>query len=166
MQTSPSRPANGFNSLVGFAAPVQWRSASRALPVPAFVAKRFEFARGIVVQAGRTVEQYKNAGKLSDMRVSGWMPGNRLEDMDRDGIDKAVCFGGDSLSTGDTELDLESFDAFNRWQPDVCQDSGGRLSQHAAEIADFLFDVLERHPVGVPWRCIDKEANSNNVITW
>ena len=78
-------------------------------------------------QAGRTVEQYKNAGKLSDMRVGGWMPGKRLEDMDRDGIDKAVCFGGGPLSTGDTELYLESFDAFNRWQSDFCQDSSGRL---------------------------------------
>jgi predicted TIM-barrel fold metal-dependent hydrolase len=78
-------------------------------------------------QAGRTYEQYKNQGKLSDMRVGGWMPANRLDDMDRDGIDKAVCFGGGPLSTGNTELYLESFDAFNRWQSDFCADSHGRL---------------------------------------
>ena len=45
-------------------------------------------------QAGRTFDKYKNSGKLSDMRTGGWMVGARLDDMDRDGIDKAVCFGG------------------------------------------------------------------------
>jgi predicted TIM-barrel fold metal-dependent hydrolase len=78
-------------------------------------------------QAGRTYQEYKNAGKLSDMRVGGWMPAKRLEDMDRDGVDKAVCFGGGPLSTGDTELYLASFDAFDRWQSDFCADSKGRL---------------------------------------
>lgn len=78
-------------------------------------------------QAGRTYEQYKNAGKLSDMRIGGWMPAKRLEDMDRDGIDKAIVFGGGPLSTGNTELYLDSFDAFNRWQSDFCADSNGRL---------------------------------------
>jgi len=34
-------------------------------------------------QAGRTFNQYKNAGKQSDMRVGGWMPAQRLDDMDR-----------------------------------------------------------------------------------
>lgn len=78
-------------------------------------------------QAGRKFEQYKNAGKLSDMRVGGWMVEKRLEDMDRDGIDKAVCFGGGPLATGNLDLYLDSFDAFNRWQSDFCADSGGRL---------------------------------------
>jgi len=44
-------------------------------------------------QAGRH-STIQNAGKLSDMRTGGWMVDKRLEDMDRDGIDKAVCFGG------------------------------------------------------------------------
>lgn len=78
-------------------------------------------------QAGRSAEQYKNAGKLSDMRVGGWMVDKRLDDMDRDGIDKAVCFGGGPLGTGNLELYLDSFDAFNRWQSDFCADSNGRL---------------------------------------
>ena len=78
-------------------------------------------------QAGRSAEQYKNAGKLSDMRTGGWMPAKRLEDMDRDGIDKAVVFGGGPLATGNLELYLDSFDAFNRWQSDFCADSNGRL---------------------------------------
>jgi predicted TIM-barrel fold metal-dependent hydrolase len=78
-------------------------------------------------QAGRKFEEYKNSGKLSDMRVGGWMVGKRLEDMDQDGIDKAVCFGGGPLGTGNLDLYLESFDAFNRWQSDFCADSNGRL---------------------------------------
>lgn len=78
-------------------------------------------------QAGRKVEEYKNAGKLSDMRVGGWMVDKRLDDMDRDGVDKAVCFGGGPLGTGNLDLYLDSFDAFNRWQSDFCADSNGRL---------------------------------------
>ena len=78
-------------------------------------------------QAGREFKQYKNAGKLSDMRSGGWMVGKRLEDMDRDGMDKGIVFGGGPLSTGNLELYLDSFDAFNRWQSDFCADSQGRL---------------------------------------
>ncbi len=78
-------------------------------------------------QAGRTFDKYKNAGKQSDMRAGGWMVPQRLEDMDRDGIDKAVVFGGGPLGTGNLELYLDSFDAFNRWQSDFCKDSGGRM---------------------------------------
>ena len=78
-------------------------------------------------QAGRDFKQYKNAGKLSDMRSGGWMVGKRLEDMDRDGMDKGIVFGGGPLSTGNLDLYLDSFDAFNRWQSDFCADSNGRL---------------------------------------
>ena len=78
-------------------------------------------------QAGRTFDKYKNAGKLADMRTGGWMVDKRLEDMDRDGIDKAVVFGGGPLGTGNLELYLDSFDAFNRWQSDFCADSNGRM---------------------------------------
>jgi predicted TIM-barrel fold metal-dependent hydrolase len=78
-------------------------------------------------QAGRDFDQFKNAGKLSDMRVGGWMPFQRLSDMDRDGIDKGVIFGGGPLQTGDLDLFMDSFDAFNRWQSDFCADTGGRL---------------------------------------
>src|SRR6266704_428940 len=38
-------------------------------------------------QAGRSFQQFKNNGRLSDMRVGGWMAPQRLVDMDRDGID-------------------------------------------------------------------------------
>jgi predicted TIM-barrel fold metal-dependent hydrolase len=78
-------------------------------------------------QAGRDFKQYKNNGKLSDMRVGGWMPKQRLDDMNRDGIDKGVIFGGGPLQTGDLDLYMASFDAFNRWQSDFCADSDDRL---------------------------------------
>ncbi len=78
-------------------------------------------------QAGRDAKQYKNSGKLSDMRTGGWMPQQRLDDMDRDGIDVGVVFGGGPLSTGNLDLYMDSFQAFNRWQSDFCADSNGRL---------------------------------------
>ena len=78
-------------------------------------------------QAGREFNQYKNSGKLSDMRVGGWMPKQRLEDMNRDGIDKGVIFGGGPLQTGDLDMHMDSFDAYNRWQSDFCGDSDGRM---------------------------------------
>src|SRR5579864_2889280 len=78
-------------------------------------------------RAGRTVEEFKTEGKLSDMRHGGWMVEARLDDMDRDGVDAGVCFGGGPLPTGDLDLYIDSFDAFNRWQSDFCRASAGRL---------------------------------------
>lgn len=95
-------------------------------------------------QAGREFNQYKNSGKLTDMRVGGWMPKQRLEDMNRDGIDKAVIFGGGPLQTGDLDLHMDSFDAFNRWQSDFCADSGGRLFAAA-----FLPMVKVEHTISM-----------------
>ena len=95
-------------------------------------------------QAGREFNQYKNSGKLSDMRVGGWMPKQRLDDMNRDGIDKAVIFGGGPLQTGDLDLHMDSFDAFNRWQSDFCADSDGRLFAAA-----FLPMVNAEHTISM-----------------
>ena len=78
-------------------------------------------------QAGREFHQFKNTGRLSDMRVGGWMAPKRLEDMDRDGIDRAVVFGGGPLQTGNLDLYLDSFDAYNRWAADFCSHDPRRL---------------------------------------
>jgi predicted TIM-barrel fold metal-dependent hydrolase len=78
-------------------------------------------------QAGRTFEQYKNDGKVSDMRVGGYVLVKRLEDMDHDGIDQGVVFGGGPLQTGSMDLYLDSFEAYNRWQSDFCAASKKRL---------------------------------------
>jgi predicted TIM-barrel fold metal-dependent hydrolase len=95
-------------------------------------------------RAGRSVEEFKSTGKLSDMRAGGWMVESRLEDMDRDGIDAGVCFGGGPLQTSDISLYMDSFDAFNRWQSDFCSDSNKRLFAAA-----FLPMVDVQHTVGM-----------------
>lgn len=71
-------------------------------------------------QAGRTGMTFKVEGKLSDTRSGGWMPAARLEDMDQDGIDSAVLYGGGPLGTANNDLFKASFEAYNRWLADFC----------------------------------------------
>ena len=78
-------------------------------------------------QAGRSSQQFKNNGRLSDMRVGGWMAPQRLVDMDRDGIDTGVIFGGGPLQTGNLDLYVESFAGYNRWVADFCSGDSKRL---------------------------------------
>jgi len=80
-------------------------------------------------QAGRKFDEYQNNGRLSDMRLGGWMAPNRLNDMDRDGIDVAVVFGGGPLGTGNFDLYVDSFAAYNRWAADFCSHDPRRLRQ-------------------------------------
>lgn len=65
-------------------------------------------------QAGREGKDYKMFGRRSEMRPV-WLPEIRLEDMDTDGMDAAVMFGGGPLGTSNQELYIASFDAYNRW---------------------------------------------------
>lgn len=95
-------------------------------------------------QAGRKFDEYKNTGKLSDMRVGGWMAPKRIEDMDRDGIDAAVVFGGGPLQTGNLDLFVDSFSAFNRWQSDFCSHAPKRLYSAA-----FLPMIDVNHTIGL-----------------
>jgi predicted TIM-barrel fold metal-dependent hydrolase len=81
----------------------------------------------IGAQAGRTGMTLKMEGKLSDARNGGWMPAARLEDMDHDGIDSQILFGGGPLGTGNEDLFKASFTAYNRWLADFCAYSPGRL---------------------------------------
>ncbi len=80
-------------------------------------------------QAGRKFNEYKNNGRLSDMRLGGWMAPARLDDMDRDGIDVAVVFGGGPLGTGNFDLYVDSFAGYNRWAADFCGHDPRRLRQ-------------------------------------
>ena len=84
-------------------------------------------------QAGRKFDQYKSEGRLSDMRLGAWMGPQRLDDMDRDGVDLAVIFGGGPLGTGDFDLYMGSFGAYNRWVADFCSHDPRRL-RHVAYI--------------------------------
>ena len=81
----------------------------------------------ISAQAGRKGEDFKMEGRLSDARKGGWMPGARLEDMNKDGMDKAILFGGGPLGTSNPELFKESFMSYNRWLADFCSYAPDRL---------------------------------------
>ncbi|WP_297495384.1 amidohydrolase family protein [Acidocella sp.] len=81
----------------------------------------------ISAQAGRKGSDFKMHGRASEARSGGWMPNARLADMDEDGIDTAVLFGGGPLGTSNMELYRASFDAYNRWLADFCATSPQRL---------------------------------------
>ena len=74
----------------------------------------------ISAQAGRKGEDFKMEGRVADARAGGWMPKARLADMDEDGIDTAVLFGGGPLGTSNIELFTASFTAYNNWLADFC----------------------------------------------
>ena len=78
-------------------------------------------------QAGRTGKNFKMTGRLSDMRVA-WQPQARLADMDHDGIEAAVIYGGGPLGTMNSELYIASFEAYNRWLHDFCGTDRKRLA--------------------------------------
>lgn len=82
--------------------------------------------RMISNQAGKTGKDYKEFGKRSDMRPV-WLPDVRLADMDQDGMDAAVLFGGGPLGTKNSELFIASFEAYNRWLWDFCGKDRKRL---------------------------------------
>ncbi|PXA82836.1 hydrolase [Nostoc sp. 3335mG] len=74
----------------------------------------------INAQGGRKGKDFKMEGRIKDARSGGWMPAARLKDMDTDGMDVAVLFGGGPLGTANNQLYLESFEAYNRWLADFC----------------------------------------------
>jgi len=77
-------------------------------------------------QAGREGKDFKMVGKLSDMRAA-WDPKMRLADMDADGLQAAILFGGGPLGTFDNELYLASYEAYNRWVMDWASAAPKRL---------------------------------------
>ena len=77
-------------------------------------------------QAGRKGKDFKMFGKKSEMRAA-WLPEQRLTDMDTDGIEAAVMFGGGPLGTSNSELYIASFEAYNRWLWDFCATDRKRL---------------------------------------
>ena len=80
----------------------------------------------ITNQAGREGKNFKMVGRRSDMRPV-WLPETRLADMEQDGMDAAVLFGGGPLGTANTELYMASFDGYNRWLWDFCGHDRRRL---------------------------------------
>lgn len=80
----------------------------------------------VTTLAGRDARTYRMKGKISEQRDSR-SPPKRLADMDQDGIDSAVLFGGGPLGTSNSELYIASFDAYNRWLWDFCGADRRRL---------------------------------------
>ncbi len=77
-------------------------------------------------QAGRSGKDFKMVGKLSEQRAA-WDPTQRLADMDADGIDTAILFGGGPLGTLNSDLYIESFEAYSRWVRDFADADPRRL---------------------------------------
>jgi predicted TIM-barrel fold metal-dependent hydrolase len=77
-------------------------------------------------QAGREGKNFKMKGKLSEQRNT-YDPAKRLADMDLDGIDQAICFGGGPLGSFDNDLYIASFEAYSRWVMDWASNAPHRL---------------------------------------
>src|SRR5438132_1643326 len=54
-------------------------------------------------------KDFKIVGRASDLRKGSYEPSTRLKEMDEDGVDTAIMFGGGPLGSKDNELFLESF---------------------------------------------------------
>jgi predicted TIM-barrel fold metal-dependent hydrolase len=70
---------------------------------------------------------HRTLGRLEHLGVGGYEPSVRLADMDVDGVQQAVLFGGGPLGTSDNDLFIESFQAYNRWLADFCSHDPKRL---------------------------------------
>lgn len=78
-------------------------------------------------QVGRERKDFKAFAKASEFRHSNSQAEARLRDMDIDGVDVAVMFGGGPLATGDVELYFDSFRAYNLWASDFCSHDPKRM---------------------------------------
>lgn len=90
----------------------------------------FEGSRRPVKQlnntAGKAGKDFKMNVKRSEMRKA-WLPEQRIADMDQDGIETAIMFGGGPLGTKNSDLYIASFQAYNRWLWDFCTTDLKRL---------------------------------------
>ena len=75
----------------------------------------------------KDTKDFKHVGKQSDTAQGGWDPKVRVSDLDLDGVDAEVIFGGGPLETQSAELYEESFHAYNRWLADFCQHAPDRF---------------------------------------
>jgi predicted TIM-barrel fold metal-dependent hydrolase len=77
-------------------------------------------------QAGRTGKDFKMKGRLADQRKV-WDPATRIADMDTDGMDVAILFGGGPLGSFNNDLYIASYEAYSRWVMDFCSVAPNRL---------------------------------------
>ena len=123
--------------------------------------------RMISNQAGRKGKDFKMVGKLSEQR-SVWEPATRLGDMDADGMDVAVLFGGGPLGTFNNELYIASFEAYNRWVMDFCSAAPSRLVPVGylpmRDIDETIGHVRQLAEMG--FRAINLPAFPQNADAW
>lgn len=67
-------------------------------------------------------------GKQELLRPGNYDPAARLSDMDMDGVETAIMYGGGPLGTADNDLYIASYDAYNRWLADFCAYDPKRLA--------------------------------------
>ena len=77
--------------------------------------------------AGKKAEDWKMEGRVDDVLKGNFDAHARLEDMDKDGVDAAVLYGGGPLGTFNVDLYYESFGAYNRYLKDFCDTDRSRL---------------------------------------
>ncbi len=77
-------------------------------------------------QAGREGKNFKMIGRMEEQRQV-WEPATRLADMDADGMDAALLFGGGPLGSFDNELYIASYEAYQNWVLDFCSVAPDRL---------------------------------------
>ncbi len=91
----------------------------------------FEGTRKILGTLGgighKDTKDFKHVGKLTDMAAGGHDPEARIKDLDLDGVDAEVIFGGGPLETRSAELYEASFHAYNQWLADFCSHAPDRL---------------------------------------
>lgn len=118
-------------------------------------------------QAGRQGRDFKMKGRLSDQRTV-WEPATRLADMDKDGIETAILFGGGPLPTFDNELYIASFEAYSRWVMDFCSAAPDRLVPVAyvpMRDIDETIGML-RWAAAMGFRAINLPAFPQNPDAW
>ncbi|HEX7871747.1 MAG TPA: amidohydrolase family protein [Sphingobium sp.] len=118
-------------------------------------------------QAGRQGKDFKMFGKLSEQRAV-WDPRTRLADMDTDGMDAAVLFGGGPLGTTNDELYIASYEAYQNWVMDFCSADPRRLVPIGyvpmRDIDETIGQVKRLAKMG--FRAINLPAFPQNASAW
>lgn len=118
-------------------------------------------------QAGREGKDFKMVGKLSEQRNT-YDPHKRLQDMDLDGMDAAVLFGGGPLGTMNDELYMASYEAYQNWVMDFASADKRRLVPIGyvpmRDIDETIGHVRRLAKMG--FRAINLPAFPQNASAW
>jgi predicted TIM-barrel fold metal-dependent hydrolase len=118
-------------------------------------------------QAGRAGKDFKMFGRISEQRAV-WDPATRLGDMDTDGIETAIMFGGGPLGTTDNDLYIASFDAYSRWVMDFASAAPHRLVPIGYVPMRDIDEAIEHitRLAGMGFKAINIPAFPQNKNAW